>query len=131
MAKLRHSGLDWATTDSLQWLLIGQQYTHEPPVAWGASLATLPWLCRVIAGATIALEISYPLALFSTRLRPWIVLGVMSLQLGIHLLMGVSYLAFLVANVVWVDWVALVRWLQGRVGVSPRRVPESSRAQLS
>jgi hypothetical protein len=114
VAKLRHGGVDWIMTDNLRWLFLGQQYTHAPPLNWAASLANIPWLCRLLAGGTVAIELSYPLALFVARLRPWLVVGAIGLQLGIHLFMGVDYLAFLVANVVWVDWPALGRVLQSR-----------------
>jgi hypothetical protein len=104
VAKLRHGGIDWITTDNLRWLFIGQQYTHTPPLGWAVYLADFPWLCRLLAGGTMAVELSYPLALFVPRIRPWLVVGALGLQLGIHLFMGVNYLAFIVANVVWVDW---------------------------
>jgi uncharacterized membrane protein YphA (DoxX/SURF4 family) len=104
VAKLRHGGVDWFMTDNLRWLFIGQQYTHAPPLDWAAYLADFPWLCRLLAGGTMALELSYPLALLVPRVRPWLVVGALGLQLGIHLFMGVNYLAFMIANVVWVDW---------------------------
>jgi hypothetical protein len=108
-AKMRHSGFHWITTDNLRWLFVAQQYTHHPPLDWAARIAEVPWLCRVIAAGTVGLEVGYPIALFATRLRPWIVVATMALQIGIQLFMGINYLAFLVANVVWVDWSALFR----------------------
>ena len=114
-AKLGHSGFAWITTDNLRWLFIGQQYTHTPPLDWAASFADFPLLCRFLAGGTVALELSYPIALFVTRLRPWLILGVIALQLAIHLFMGINYLAFLIANVVWVDWSAVGLVLRGKL----------------
>jgi hypothetical protein len=114
-AKLRHGGVDWITTDNLRWLFIGQQYTHAPPLHWAASLADFPWLCRLVAGGTVAVELSYPLALFVARLRPWLVWVAIALQLAIHLFMGINYLAFLVANILWVDWPALGRVLRDKL----------------
>ncbi|MBC7789828.1 MAG: hypothetical protein H7Z74_07765 [Anaerolineae bacterium] len=118
-AKLGHSGVAWITTDNLRWLFMAQQYTHTPPLNWAASIAEFPWLCRLLAGGTVALELGYPLALFVRRLRPWLVLGVIALQLGIQLLMGINYMAFLLANVVWVDWAALGRMLRGKLRQRP------------
>ena len=115
IAKLRHSGLDWITSDSLRWLLTEQQYTHNAPLDWASAVANHPLLCHLLATGTVALEVSYPLALFATPLRPWIVLGTIGLQLGIHLLMGINYLAFLAVNVVWVDWEALWRLLRDKL----------------
>ena len=109
VAKLRHGGLDWIASDNLRWLFAGQQYTHEPPLDWAVALARYPALCQALAGGTVALELGYPLALVSRRLRPWLVLGMIGLQLGIFLFMGISYLVFLAANVVWVDWARLGR----------------------
>lgn len=111
VAKLRHGGIDWIVTDNLRWLFLGQQYTHAPPLNWAAALASFPLICRFLAGCIVALELSYPLALFFARLRPWLVMSVIGMQLGIHLFMGVDYRAFIVANVVWVDWQALGRRL--------------------
>ena len=123
-------GVGWITTDSLCWLLTEQQYTHTPPLAWAAFFGGFPWLCRLLAGVTVALELSYPLALFFTCLRPWLVLGVIALQLAIHLFMGINYLAFLVANVVWVDWAALGAALRDRRAAA-RRMPPNKPVQLT
>jgi hypothetical protein len=40
--------------------------------------------------------------------------GMIGLQLAIHLFMGVNYLAFLVANIFWVDWAKVGRTLRDR-----------------
>jgi hypothetical protein len=115
VSKLRHGGVDWIVTDNLRWLFVGQQYTHAPVLNWAAYLAEFPLLCRLLAGGTVALELSYPLALFVRRVRPWLVVGMIGLQLGIHLFMGVNYLAFLVANIFWVDWPAVGRVFNGKL----------------
>jgi hypothetical protein len=122
VSKLRHGGVDWVVTDNLRWLFIGQQYTHTPALNWAAYLANFPWLCRFLAGATIALELSYPLALFVRRARPWLVVGMIGLQLAIHVFMGVNYLTFLVANVFWVDWAAAGRVLRSQAS-TPQHQP--------
>ena len=128
MAKVRHSGLDWITSDSMRWLLSEQQYTHSPLLDWAAAIAAYPMLCHLLAAGTMALEVSYPLALFVAPLRPWIVIGTIVLQLGIHLFMGINYLAFLIANIVWVDWEALGRKLSRRANESDVRLRTYSTA---
>ena len=128
IAKIRHSGLDWITSDSMRWLLSEQQYTHLPLLDWAAVIAAYPVLRRALTASTVALEVSYPLALFVVPLRPWIVLGTIALQLGIHLFMGINYVAFLLANVVWVDWEALGRKLLVRLNESGVRLRTYSAA---
>ena len=57
-----------------------------------------------MAAGTIVVETSYPLSLFSRRLRVPLVLGGMSLIIGIRMLMGPTFEQFLVINVFWVPW---------------------------
>jgi hypothetical protein len=117
VSKLRHGGIDWIVSDNLRWLFLGQQYTHAPVLHWAEYLADFPWLCRLLAGGTVALELSYPLALFVRRVRPWLVVGMIGLQLMIHVFMDVNYLAFLVANIFWVDWAKVGGTLRDRTTV--------------
>jgi predicted DCC family thiol-disulfide oxidoreductase YuxK len=107
VAKLWTSGMEWVFSDQMSILLRRVQYhisDSDPLVNWGAYIAQLPWAARIMAAGTVIIETSYPLSLFSRRLRVPLVLGGMSLILGIRFLMGPTFEQFLVINVFWVPW---------------------------
>ena len=109
ISKLRHSGLEWVFSDNLAILLTRAHYLQDEVLSWGVDLSRYDWLTRLLAAATIVLETSYPLALFSRRARWVIVPGVFFMQIGIMLLMGVSFKTFLISNLFWVPWDRVVR----------------------
>jgi hypothetical protein len=104
VSKLRHSGLEWIFSDNMANLLIRASYTHDELISLGPYVAQYSWLPQLIAAGTIALEISYPLALFSRRARWIIVPGVFFMQVGILVFMGVAFYAFLICNLFWIPW---------------------------
>jgi hypothetical protein len=104
VSKLRHSGLEWIFSDNMANLLIRASYTHEVLLSLGPYVFQYSWLPQLIAAGTVALEISYPLALFSRRARWLIVPGVFFMQVGILVFMGVAFYAFLICNLFWIPW---------------------------
>jgi predicted DCC family thiol-disulfide oxidoreductase YuxK len=121
VAKLWTSGLEWALSDHMAILLRRVQYhisDADPLVNWGSHLAELPWAPRLLAAGTMIIETCYPLSLFSRRLRVPLILGGMSLILGIRMLMGPTFEQFLIVNVFWVPWDRVGAWLSERL---PRR----------
>ena len=111
LAKLRNSGLAWVFSDNMSNLLIAQQYfgsSPEPLVDWGLAIAQHQWLARSLAALTLLLEVGYPLALFSARLRWLIVPGMLLAQIGIRVLLGPSFAPFIICNLFWVPWGRIV-----------------------
>jgi len=112
VSKLRHSGLEWIFSDNMARMLISANIlsadppaaNFDPPVPWGLYIAQYSWLTQLLAAATVVLETSYPLALFSRRARWVIVPGVFFMQVGIRVLMGPSFYPFLICNLFWVPW---------------------------
>ena len=107
VAKLWTSGLEWVMSDHMAILLRRVQYhisDADPLVNWGSHIAELPMAARLMAAGTILVETSYPLSLFSRRLRVPLVLAGMGLIIGIRMLMGPTFEQFLVINVFWVPW---------------------------
>lgn len=107
IAKLWTSGAAWIFSDQIAILLRRVQYhisDADPVVGWGNYLAGFPVLTRLLAATTIVTETLYPLALFSRRLRPFLVVGGICLIVGIRLLMGPTFEQFLTINVFWVPW---------------------------
>jgi predicted DCC family thiol-disulfide oxidoreductase YuxK len=107
VAKIWTSGPEWVMSDHMAILLRRVQYhisDADPLVNWGSHIAELPMAARLMAAGTIVIETAYPLSLFSRRLRVPLVLGGMSLIIGIRMLMGPTFEQFLVINVFWVPW---------------------------
>ena len=104
VAKLRHSGLEWIFSDNIAVLLLRAQFRGISAVPWGFFLAQHQWLTQLVAAATIAIEVGYPLTLFSRRARWILVPGAYSMQIGISLLMGITFIPFFICNLFWVQW---------------------------
>jgi hypothetical protein len=104
VSKLRHSGLEWIFSDNMAVLLLRAQFQGKSAVPWGFFLAQHQWLTQLVAAATIAIEVGYPLALFSRKARWILVPGAFSMQIGISLLMGITFSTFLICNLFWVRW---------------------------
>lgn len=112
VSKLRTSGLAWIFSDNLAVFLVQAQYHYGnavPATSFGLVLARHPWLCRALAAATVLGEIGYPLALISRRARVLLVPGVLLMQIGIRVLLGPSFLAWMLCNVFWVPWDRVLR----------------------
>src|SRR5215210_660871 len=104
VSKLRHSGLEWIFSDNMAILLVKARYTDDPLTSLGFYLSQYRWLPQLLAAATVALEVSYPLALFSRRARWLIVPSVFCMQVGIWVFMGVAFYEFLICNLFWIPW---------------------------
>ncbi|MEN3339649.1 MAG: hypothetical protein V7647_3325 [Acidobacteriota bacterium] len=121
VAKIWTSGSEWVLSDQMAILLQRVQYhisDSDPLVNWGSHIAELPLLPRLMAAGTILVETSYPLALFSRRLRVPLVLGGIGLIVGIRMLMGPTFEQFLTVNAFWVPWDRVGARLRARM---PRR----------
>lgn len=129
-AKLRHRGLDWITTDSLAILLGEQSRLLEEPLfpAAGAWVAGHARLCSILAGMTVLLEISYPLALISKTARKIIPAGAVAMLISIRVLQGQAFLPLMALQLFWVDWPWLIEWIssQWRVRHAGRSLPRTS-----
>jgi hypothetical protein len=107
VSKLRHSGLEWIFSDNMAISLITAQYHNsnlDPLTSWGLYLAQHAWLLHLVAAGTIVLEVSYPLALFSSKARWVIVPSVFFMLVGVRLLLGPTFDQFLICHLFWVPW---------------------------
>ncbi len=123
VAKLRYSGLSWITSNNMAILLVQAQYhiaNADPAVRWGLAIATSPWICRMIAAATMVFETGYPLALFIPAARWIIVPGMAGLLIGIRLLMGPTFWPFVICQLFWVPWDRVAAWLRARLPAGKR-----------
>jgi hypothetical protein len=130
-SKLRRSGLEWITSDTLSVFLTRAHYhvsDADPWVPWGLWLAQQPLFTTLLAAGTIVIETAFPLALVWPASRWVFVPGAFFMLLGIRALMGPTFGVFLLCNVFWVPWDRVFAWVRSR-----RSAPEPSpdRVQMS
>lgn len=118
ISKLQHTGWEWAWSDNLKNLLLSHQYTRQPPTQLGFWLAQLPQLSRWFAVGSLVLELACPLLL----LGGWFTLvfggGLVALQLGIYLMLGVMFDSMVPVFLTFVPWT----WLYERLSAARRAV---------
>lgn len=119
--KLWHSGLEWVTSDNMRWILYAASDKQAEPNDVALFIADHPALAHALAGATLFLEVTFPIVLFWAAARWLYVPGVVLLHLGIYLTLGLDYSAqALTVLVVFTNWDRLPRLAPLRKWV-PRR----------
>src|SRR4029079_9506110 len=93
-------------SDPLARLLLQQHYGVEPPLLgiWGLAIAASAHLHHRLAAATLRVEMAFPLALLSARVRCVLVPAAYLMHVGIYLLVGVNFLGLVVLYAFWVPW---------------------------
>jgi hypothetical protein len=107
IAKWRHAGLAWASSDTFVHLLRMNHYhqpSDDPVLSWGLILSQYPRLCGVLAGGTMLLEVVYPLALVSRAASALLVPAAIGLLVAIRLLFGPTFEPLAISHVFWVPW---------------------------
>jgi hypothetical protein len=119
--KLRHSGVEWFTSDNLRWILYASSDQQAEPNRLALFVANRAWLAHLLAAGTMALELSFPLCLVVPRLRWFFIPAVISMHVGILLAMRLDYSAWWICVlIVFVNWPVLVERLQqARLAVLP------------
>jgi hypothetical protein len=109
VAKLRHGGLEWITSDNLRLQLVERHYLVVPAArSLGLALAQMPVVCKVVAGTTVAIELLYPLALVAPRARAALVGASLCMLAGFAAFFGPRFWTFLVLSLAWVPWERVV-----------------------
>ena len=107
LSKLRHGGIEWVLSDTMRTFLVRAHYgvsDADPLVSWGLTLAQRPWAPRLLAAATIFVEVLFVLSVVSARARLFFVPAAFGMLIGIRTLLGPTFGGFLIANVFWVPW---------------------------
>ncbi len=110
LSKVINGGIDWVFSDSMQNILLrsGIYYhdIHRLPNLLGLnlSLASNLLLSKILAFATVALELLAPLALFSQRLRLCIIGSLLIMQVAIYFLIFVNFKVYAAIYVFWISW---------------------------
>lgn len=118
ISKLRHGGIAWVMSDNMSIVLTSAAYhvsDADPVSTVGLWIARHAAISRTLAFVSLAIELSYVVALFSRRARAVLVVAAAAMLVAIRVLMGPTFGAFLLVNIFWVPWDALGRRL------SPRR----------
>jgi predicted DCC family thiol-disulfide oxidoreductase YuxK len=113
VSKVRHSGLTWITGGVMSFFLQRAQYhitDAEPLSNWGLWIARHEWSSELFALMGMGLELSYPLALFSKRLRWILVPSGMMMQIGIAVLMGPNFYQMIICQFLWLPLDKIVYW---------------------
>ena len=103
LAKLRYGGLDWITGDTLRnhvaYAAARLDLLGGDPSPLAAGGVTLSWVWPFAAAATIAIELSAPIALLGGKVRTAWVIAAWLLHAGVlvFMLIGFPYPLFLVA----------------------------------
>jgi predicted DCC family thiol-disulfide oxidoreductase YuxK len=92
-----------------------------PWTDWGLWVAGIPWLCGLLGATALALEVLFPLALFSRTARRIVPAGVFAVQVGIAALMGPNFDTFLICYLFWVPWERMGDLLRRRALAPPKR----------
>lgn len=106
-SKLSLSGLGWAFSDNMSFILAEHQFPPEHPEAllsWGGWMARYSWMAQGMGLATLILETAYPLALFSRLARFIFIPGMLLSVIGFRVLLGPSFFPLILCHVFWVRW---------------------------
>ena len=92
LQKLRHSGIDWVTSDNMRWVLYGGAASGRAPTeAVALAIADRPWASHLAAAGILGLELAAPVALAVRRWRTWFAVAAVVLHLGTWLTLGLDY----------------------------------------
>jgi hypothetical protein len=108
LAKLLHAGPAWVTSGNLRWILYASSDQAPLPNHAALFVADRPWLAHLVALATVALELAFPLVLPRPRAALLLVPCALAMHAGIWVAMGLNYWPMAATVVlVTVDWAAL------------------------
>jgi hypothetical protein len=122
LGKLLHAGPAWVLSDNVRWVLYASSDAQPTPNPFALFVADRPLLAHLVAVATLAVELGFPLVLWRPRLAWLFVPAVVAMHAGIGLAMHLDYSAMAATVVVvLVDWAALADRLRRPRPASPGR----------
>jgi hypothetical protein len=123
LAKLLHAGPAWVFSGNLRWVLYASSDGQPAPNPFALFVADRPVLAQLVAAATLAVELGFPLVLWRPRLAWLLVPAVVAMHAGIGLAMRLDYSAMAATVlIVLVDWPAVADRLH-----PPGTVPDPGR----
>jgi len=118
LAKLRYGGLAWITSSNMSILLTRALYhvsDANPLTRVGLWIAGHHWLASTFAASAVVTEVAFPAALVSRRARLILVPAAIAMLIAIRVMMGPTFGGFLIANVFWVPWRAILTRVEMRI----------------
>ena len=134
LAKLRHGGLAWIASENLSIVLNRAAYhvsDADPIGGLGLAIARHAWLSRGVAAVTVLVELGFAAALFSRSARLFFVPAAFGMLIGIRVLMGPTFGGFLILNVFWVPWSAVLDFVATRVRLKTRATAAAATSDIS
>lgn len=107
VTKLATSGLAWATSDHLANLLMLGPVAESPLTKLGQEVGRHPLMSSLLAGLTLGLELSAPLALISRGARRTLIPAIFLMQFSIRALLGPGFTEFFICGLFWIPWDAV------------------------
>jgi predicted DCC family thiol-disulfide oxidoreductase YuxK len=114
ISKLRTSGLAWALSNNFRNTLIAQHYMTRSRLDWALRLAGHPVLCRVMAVLALGAELCAPLALRGGVFAGLLIAGLIGMQIGNEVLLGVAFRQFMICYAFWIPWATAATWARRR-----------------
>ena len=93
LAELLHAGPAWVASGNLRWVLYASSDSQPEPNPFALFVADRPVLAHLVAAATVAVELGFPLVLWRPRLAWLFVPAVVAMHAGIGLAMHLDYSA--------------------------------------
>jgi hypothetical protein len=135
LSKLRHGGIAWVASPNMAIILTRAAYhvsDADPVTTAGLWIASHSWLSEMLALTALGVELGFVVALFSARARAVLVPAAAGMLVGIRVLMGPTFSGFLIVNVFWIPWDAVLSWVADRTGWTDRKRAEfESRPRLA
>ncbi len=115
LAKLRNTGLSWATSENMQDILRHNIYYFSQGLGhrqvsddWPNLFLQSPWLCQLSAIGVLSVELLSPLILFGRRPRLILVACIFTMQVGIWYVLFVDFRPQLVCYAFFLPWSRIV-----------------------
>jgi HTTM domain len=121
VAKLSGAGpVAWVLSNNLYYTILAHHYTHSPS-SIGLLLTRYPWMCQLLAGSALALELAAPLLILLTvRWRTLLAAAMVAMMLGFWQMLGVFFRDFIALLVIFFHPVeAGGSVARRRIGVTP------------
>ena len=112
MTKLITTGTAWVTSDAQANLLMFGPVVGSPLTRLGQEIGRHATVSSVLAGITLLLELSAPLALFARAARLTLIPALFLMQLSIRVLLGPGFTEFFVCSIFWIPWADFAHYLR-------------------
>ena len=104
----------WVFSDNMYHTLVWCQLSRDVPLRLNLEWPWLLWACQLAALGTVIVEILAPLAFINRFLKPFLILGLLAMQVGILVVMGDNFTQFMALYLFWLPWNCILDWVGKR-----------------